>query len=59
MKSKSMGRCARRSENRRQTSRIVLDLAPLAPADWDGQTWASVGVDTVARGLMLEATIVP
>lgn len=37
--------------------RIVLDLAPFAPADWDGQTWVSVGVDTVSRGLMLEATL--
>ncbi len=39
--------------------RLVLDLDQFAPADWDGQAWISVGVDTVARGLLLQATIRP
>ena len=37
--------------------RLTVDLAEYAPPDWDGQAWFSVGVDTVSRGLRIEATI--
>jgi len=36
---------------------VTLDLAPRAPADWDGQFWLGLGVDTVCRGLRIEATL--
>jgi hypothetical protein len=36
---------------------VTVDLSQYAPPDWDGQAWFSVGVDTVCRGLRLEATI--
>ena len=35
--------------------RIRVDLKQYAPADWDGRAWFSVGVDTVFRGLELNA----
>jgi hypothetical protein len=39
------------------TDTLTVELTQYAPADWDGQAWFSVGVDTVSRGLQLEATI--
>jgi hypothetical protein len=50
-------RCLARSRTllEKPKDRLVLDLGPLAPPGWDGQAWVSVGVDTVSRGLMIEA----
>ncbi len=39
------------------TDRLTLDLAQYAPPDWDGRAWFSVGVDTVSRGLQIEARL--
>lgn len=36
---------------------VTVDLAQHAPPDWDGQAWFSVGVDTVSRGLQIEARL--
>ena len=36
---------------------IAVDLTKYAPPDWDGATWVSIGVDTVRRGLKLEARV--
>lgn len=36
--------------------RIRIDLKQYAPDNWDGRAWISLGVDTVIRGLELNAT---
>lgn len=36
---------------------VVVDLRKYAPEDWDGQVWFALGVDTVRRGLKLEARL--
>ncbi len=36
---------------------ITVPLGDFAPPDWDGRAWLSIGVDTVYRGLRLDARI--
>ena len=36
---------------------IMIELTKYAPSDWDGTAWVAVGVDTVRRGLKLEARL--
>jgi hypothetical protein len=46
-----------RSITEKPADTLTVDLAAHAPPDWDGQAWFSIGVDTVSRGLRIEATI--
>ena len=41
----------------RPSDTITVDLTKYAPEDWDGQAWFAIGVDTVRRGLKLEARL--
>jgi hypothetical protein len=47
-----------RTLHEKSSDQLTVNLAEHAPPDWDGQAWFSVGVDTVTRGLQIEATVV-